>query len=103
MSGQVRKQERKGERKVERRSGQDARLATLIAAAEGVFLQKGYHLATMNDVAQAAGMSKKTIYALVDSKIELFFAILADHHEKISFPEPALHWSVADTLTTYLT
>src|SRR6516165_1260741 len=103
MSGQIRKPGRKGGRKDEQQSVQEARLATLVAAAESVFLKKGYHLATMNDVAKAAGMSKKTIYALVDSKIELFFAILADHHEKISFPAPQPQWSVADTLTAYLT
>jgi TetR/AcrR family transcriptional regulator, mexJK operon transcriptional repressor len=103
MSGQIHKPERRNVRRDERQNGQEARLAALVAAAESVFLKKGYHLATMNDVAKAAGMSKKTIYALVDSKIELFFAILADHHEKIAFPTPEPQWSVADTLTAYLT
>jgi AcrR family transcriptional regulator len=79
-----------------------ARLAALMSAAEAVFLQKGYHAATMNDVAKAAGMSKKTIYALVESKAELFFSILADHHEKISFPVPEPGASVADILTANL-
>jgi TetR/AcrR family transcriptional repressor of mexJK operon len=94
MSGQMRKPGRKAE--------QAARLPGLLAAAEAVFLQKGYHAATMSDVAKAAGMSKKTIYELIDSKIELFFAILADHHEKITFPRPEPGWSVADTLTANL-
>lgn len=91
MSGQIRKPGRKAER-----------LNTLVTAAEAVFLQKGYHAATMNDVAKAAGMSKKTIYELIDSKIELFFAILADHHEKITFPTPKPGWGVADILTANL-
>jgi len=94
MSGQIRKPGRKTE--------QAARLPGLLAAAEAVFLQKGYHAATMSDGAKAAGMSKKTIYELIDSKIELFFAILADHHEKITFPQPAPGWSVADILTANL-
>jgi TetR/AcrR family transcriptional regulator, mexJK operon transcriptional repressor len=94
MSGQIRKAGRKGE--------QAARLTVLVAAAEAVFLQKGYHQATMNDIAKAAGMSKKTVYELVDSKIELFFSILADHHEKITFPAPQPGWSVADILTANL-
>jgi TetR/AcrR family transcriptional regulator of autoinduction and epiphytic fitness len=94
MSGHIRKSGRSTE--------QAARLAALVAAAEAVFLKKGYHQATMNDVAKAAGMSKKTIYELVDSKVELFFSILADHHEKIAFPPPQPGWSVADTLTANL-
>lgn len=106
MSGQIRKTPRKAAPtgdKPDRKSEQATRLNALIRAAESVFLKKGYHLATMNDVAKEAGMSKKTIYALVESKIELFFAILADHHEKITFPAPAPNWTVADTLTAHLT
>jgi TetR/AcrR family transcriptional regulator of autoinduction and epiphytic fitness len=89
-------------RKPGRKAEQAARLAALVAAAESVFLEKGFHAATMNDVAKAAGMSKKTIYELVDSKVELFFSILADHHEKIVFPLPMPGWSVADILTANL-
>lgn len=78
------------------------RLTALLEAAESIFLEKGYHLATMNDIAKAAGMSKKTIYAVAGSKIDLFFSILADHQEKIILPTPEPHWSVADTLTAHL-
>ncbi|OYV38447.1 MAG: TetR family transcriptional regulator, partial [Acidocella sp. 20-61-6] len=39
----------------------------LFDAAEDIFLLKGYHTATMSDVAKAAGMSKKTVYQLVES------------------------------------
>lgn len=94
MSGQ--------QRKPRRRAEQAAKLAALIAAAETVFLEKGFHAATMNDVARAAGMSKKTIYALVESKIELFFNILADHHARIVFPAPEPGWSLADILSANL-
>jgi len=99
MSGQSSKL---GPPKPGRKAEQAARLAALVSAAETVFLQKGYHAATMNDVAKAAGMSKKTVYELVDSKIELFFSILADHHEKITFPTPVPGASVADILTANL-
>ncbi|WP_297491054.1 TetR/AcrR family transcriptional regulator [Acidocella sp.] len=94
MSEQMRKRGHKGE--------QASRLTALIEAAEAVFLQKGYHAATMNDVAKAAGMSKKTVYELVESKIDLFFSILADHHEKIVFPSPEPGWSAADMLSANL-
>jgi TetR/AcrR family transcriptional regulator, mexJK operon transcriptional repressor len=89
-------------RKTGRRTEQVLRLAALIEAAEAVFLEKGYHMATMNDVAKAAGMSKKTIYKLVASKVDLFFSILADHHEKITFPTPKPGWTAADILTANL-
>src|SRR5579872_6710425 len=49
----------------------------LIEVAEEVFLEKGYHAATMDDIARRAGMSKKTIYVLFDSKAALFDALLS--------------------------
>ena len=50
----------------------------LIAAAEKVFLAKGYIATTMADIAAAAGMSKKTIYQIFDSKAELFDALMLE-------------------------
>ncbi len=54
------------------------RRETLLSAAEQVFLAKGYVSTTMADIAQAAGMSKKTIYQVFDSKKELFDALMMD-------------------------
>jgi AcrR family transcriptional regulator len=51
---------------------------TLLSAAEQVFLAKGYVSTTMADIAQAAGMSKKTIYQVFDSEKELFDALMID-------------------------
>ena len=51
---------------------------TLLSAAERVFLTKGYVSTTMADIAQAAGMSKKTIYHVFDSKKDLFDALMMD-------------------------
>lgn len=64
----------------------------LLAAAEQVFLAQGYHAATMNDVARAAGMSKKTLYELVSSKEELFAALIAWRQSQIELPpdDPAM-------------
>lgn len=70
----------------------------LIAAAEDIFLAKGYHAATMADVAKAAGMSKKTVYTLVKSKADLFVALLAHHHALLKFPEPSPGASARDQL-----
>jgi len=78
------------------------RMTALLEAAERVFLQKGYYQATMNDVANDAGMSKKTIYALIESKADLFAAVLAHRHESITFPPPEPGWTIADLLTANL-
>jgi AcrR family transcriptional regulator len=51
---------------------------TLLSAAEQVFLAKGYVSATMADIAHAAGMSKKTIYQVFESKKDLFDALMMD-------------------------
>jgi AcrR family transcriptional regulator len=58
----------------------------LIEAAEDIFLSKGYHTATMDDVAKAAGMSKKTVYQLIESKAALFAELLGYHQEKLIVP-----------------
>jgi len=51
---------------------------TLLSAAERVFLARGYVSTTMADIAQAAGMSKKTIYQVFESKKALFDALMID-------------------------
>ncbi|HQT60760.1 MULTISPECIES: TetR/AcrR family transcriptional regulator [unclassified Acidiphilium] len=48
----------------------------LIETAERIFLRKGYHATTMDDIAAEAGMSKRTLYQLVESKEDLFTALL---------------------------
>jgi TetR/AcrR family transcriptional repressor of mexJK operon len=54
----------------------DARLANLLLAAEASFSRKGFAATTMDDIAHAAGMSKKTLYKMFDSKSDLFRATL---------------------------
>ncbi len=83
-------------------AGTDPRLVTLFEAAESVFLAKGYHAATMDEVAKAAGMSKKTVYALIDSKADLFASLLAHHHALLKFPEPQPDWTPQDILVAHL-
>ncbi|MBR0780080.1 TetR/AcrR family transcriptional regulator [Bradyrhizobium iriomotense] len=48
----------------------------LLAAAKDTFTSKGFAATTMDDIAGAAGMSKKTLYKLFESKTELFRAML---------------------------
>jgi len=48
----------------------------LLSAAETVFLENGFQVATMDAIARAAGCSKKTIYKNFTSKEQLFFEVL---------------------------
>lgn len=55
----------------------------LIEAAENVFLEMGYSAAGTADIARRAGMSKKTIYRLFNSKESLFAAVVAARLEAV--------------------
>lgn len=79
-----------------------AKLRHLIDAAEDIFRAKGYHTATMNDVAKAAGMSKKTVYQLIESKADLFAALLVQNQEKLTIPEVLEGWTVNEILVQNL-
>ena len=65
---------------------EDERRGRLIQAAEDVFLERGYVLATMDDVSRRAGMSKKTIYQLFSTKQALFAALIAQYTEHLMMP-----------------
>ncbi|MEM1270810.1 MAG: TetR/AcrR family transcriptional regulator [Bacteroidota bacterium] len=62
----------------ERRERERRRRRTeIIDAAEEVFFAKGIDDATMDDVAEAAELSKGTLYLYFESKEDLYFAIAA--------------------------
>lgn len=61
------------------------RRTQLMAAAEDLFLDRGFVATTMSDIARAAGMSKKTIYQVFTSKTDLFLALL---HARLTTPPP---------------
>ncbi len=75
-----------------RRAGRPPVLASidrrrhLLDAAAVVFMEKGYAAATVDAIAAAAGMSKKTVYRVFGSKLALFDALLDDRF--FNFPEP---------------
>jgi AcrR family transcriptional regulator len=53
-----------------------ARREQVLAIALGVFARSGYHGASMNDIADAAGVTKPVLYQHFDSKRELYQALL---------------------------
>jgi AcrR family transcriptional regulator len=55
-----------------------ARREQLLDVALGVFARSGYHDASMNDIAEAAGVTKPVLYQHFDSKRELYQALVDD-------------------------
>src|SRR5262245_44632150 len=49
--------------------------AQLLETARRVFLERGYHRSTLDDIADAAGFTKGAVYARFKSKDELFLAL----------------------------
>jgi len=49
-----------------------------LKAAEKIFAQKGFHEATISDIAKKAEVSEATIYDYFSSKEELLFSIPAE-------------------------
>src|ERR1700758_1721235 len=50
----------------------------IVDAARGPFFSHGFRSVTMDDLAQALGISKKTLYAYFPGKFDLLEAVLAD-------------------------
>lgn len=56
----------------------DARRTQILDVAVDVFGQGGYHGASMNDIADAAGVTKPVLYQHFDSKSDLYRALIDD-------------------------
>lgn len=54
----------------------EIRRKDIIDAAERIFFTKGYHYATMDDVAKEAEYSKRTVYVYFNSKEQIYFEIM---------------------------
>jgi AcrR family transcriptional regulator len=52
------------------------RTAEILQAAHHVFAEKGYELATIDDIARRAGVAKGTVYLYYRSKSEVYWAAL---------------------------
>jgi AcrR family transcriptional regulator len=53
----------------------------LLAAARAVFLRRGFHDATLDEIAEEAGYSKGAVYSNFAAKDELLLAVLDEHYE----------------------
>jgi AcrR family transcriptional regulator len=81
----------------------EAKRGQLIETAEEVFLEGGYHAATMDEIARRAGMSKKTIYVMFASKAALFDALLHARLAPFAAPLPDDQRPMEEILVEFLT
>jgi AcrR family transcriptional regulator len=65
-----------------RRDSQAQTRADLLAAARQVFLRRGFHAATLDEIAELAGYTKGAVYSNFAGKDDLFLALLADHYAR---------------------
>lgn len=65
------------------RMPRDQRRIQLLDAASEVFASKGYHAAAMDDIADAAGVSKPVLYQHFPSKLDLYLALLDQSCERL--------------------
>ena len=54
--------------------------ADLLAASRSVFLRRGFHVATLDEIAEEAGYTKGAVYSNFAGKDDLFLALLAEHY-----------------------
>jgi AcrR family transcriptional regulator len=67
----------------------------ILAAARGVFAERGYAVATMDEIAAAAGASKGALYHHFATKEELFRALLDDHGAELDAFAAAVRQAVS--------
>jgi TetR/AcrR family transcriptional regulator, cholesterol catabolism regulator len=60
------------------RTAYDAKLESILRTAARVFAEKGYHQASIRDIARATGVSLSGLYYYFESKEELLF-LIQDH------------------------
>ncbi|QVQ54028.1 TetR/AcrR family transcriptional regulator [Spiractinospora alimapuensis] len=60
-----------------------ARRRQLLAAAQEVFVARGYHAAAMDEIAESAGVSKPVLYQHFPGKLDLYLALLEEHSEAL--------------------
>jgi AcrR family transcriptional regulator len=54
----------------------------LLAAARAVFLRRGFHAATLDEIADEAGYTKGAVYSNFVGKDDLYLALLATHYDE---------------------
>src|SRR6202046_2526085 len=61
----------------------DERRGQLLMAASDIVVDRGYHAAVMDEIAERAGVSKPVLYQHFSSKLELYLAVLQRHVDNL--------------------
>ncbi|MBO4397389.1 MAG: helix-turn-helix transcriptional regulator, partial [Bacteroidaceae bacterium] len=56
----------------------------LVDTARLIFAKKGFESTTMNDIAQASGKGRRTLYTYFSSKEEIYVAVIESELERLS-------------------
>ena len=86
----------------------EERRRAILAAAKREFAQKGYHSATVADVAKAAGLSYGSIYWYFDSKEALFHDLMEHEqralrrHVAAATQADGVRWNISCRITSVL-
>ncbi len=67
-----------------RRLSAAERRERILAAAQEVFAQRGYHGSSLDDIAKASGTSKALIYEHFESKQQLHEMLIQEHAEELA-------------------
>jgi AcrR family transcriptional regulator len=73
----------------------------LLAAARTVFLRRGFHAATLDEIAEEAGFTKGAVYSNFAGKDDLFLALLAEHYARRAEVYASLVLEPEDAESTY--
>lgn len=73
----------------------------IVLAAKGLFLDQGYGVTSMDTIAQAAGVTKQTVYRYYPSKEALFAAVMQEVRQSNSAPYQFSSDPLGDELTRY--
>lgn len=79
----ARSRRRKSPPRPRKRLTAEQRRAAILEAAVAVFADRGYHAASIDDVATAAGISKALIYEHFESKQELYVSLLDQEADEL--------------------
>lgn len=66
-----------------RRLTAEARRARIVEAATRILAERGYHAASLDEIARAAGVSKPVVYDHFASKAQLHLHLLADERDRL--------------------
>lgn len=80
------------------RAQQEQRHEELLNVALDIFLERGFELTTMEEIATQVGMSKRTVYARYQDKGALFKAAVRRAIERFTVPRHALEAVATDDL-----